>query len=253
MNFFKQYYKLWQVARVRAHSENDYRIFQEYQAQLIIQFLYKNHIDIANKQVLDLGSSALVGYGQQFVKMGASVISLDLTPPLNTVNATWFVNANALEIPIQTNTVDFVFCASLIEHVALPQKLISEIERVLKRGGWAYLSFPPFYSPMGGHEFAPYHYFGEKIAFKIKKREQKMPAWVKEMYDISGEANSYANLYPGWGLYKMTIRKARQLIKESTLVESNVSTRYIPYSFVRWPFLGEVLTWHVQFLLKKSL
>lgn len=252
MNFFRQYYKLWQVASVRTRSENDYRIFQAYQAQLIIQYLHKNHVDIANKLVLDLGGSALAGYSQQFMKLGATVMSLDLTPPLSTINTTWFVNANALEIPIQTNSVDFVFCASLIEHVASPQKLILEIERVLKIGGWAYLSFPPFYSPMGGHEFAPYHYLGEKIALKLKKREQIIPKWVKEMYDISGEADSYANLYPGWGLYKMTIYKARQLIKKSALVEVNRSTRYMPYSFVRWPLLGEFLTWHVQFLLKKK-
>jgi len=253
MNFLKQYYQLWQVSRMRAQSKDDYRIFQEYQARLIIRYLRKNRIDIINKQVLDLGSSALIGYSQQFMKLGANVISLDLTPPLDTIDAMCFVNANALKIPIQTNSIDFVFCASLIEHVAFPEKLISEIGRVLKVGGWAYLSFPPFYSPMGGHEFAPYHYFGEKIALKLKKREQMMPEWVKEMYDMSGEADSYATLYPGWGLYKMTIRKARRLVKESILVETNISTRYIPYSFVRWPFLGELLTWHVQFLLKKEL
>jgi hypothetical protein len=30
-----------------------------------------------------------------------------------------------------------------------------------------------------------------------------------------------------------------------------MSTRYMPASFIRWPVIGEALTWHAQFLLRK--
>jgi hypothetical protein len=49
----------------------------------------------------------------------------------------------------------------------------------------------------------------------------------------------------------MTIRKFRGLVAGSGLTCLDVSTRYLPVSFVRWPILGEFLTWHAQFLLAK--
>jgi hypothetical protein len=30
-----------------------------------------------------------------------------------------------------------------------------------------------------------------------------------------------------------------------------MSTRYQPLSVIRWPIVGEVMTWHAQFLLEK--
>jgi hypothetical protein len=49
----------------------------------------------------------------------------------------------------------------------------------------------------------------------------------------------------------MTIRKFRRLLARTQLVCRDVSARYFPISFVRWPVLGEILTWHAQFLVVK--
>jgi hypothetical protein len=43
------------------------------------------------------------------------------------------------------------------------------------------------------------------------------------------------------------------LIKASGLQLINLSTRYLPFSLIRWPLLGELLTWHAQFLLRKPV
>ena len=37
-----------------------------------------------------------------------------------------------------------------------------EIERVLKPGGWAYVSWTNWYSPWGGHDMSPYHFLGPR-------------------------------------------------------------------------------------------
>jgi len=249
---FKQYQRLWRLAQARLASEEDYRIFQAYQAQLLLGYFKEHQFDIEAKLLVDLGSG-IAGYSQHYARQGATVISVDLTQPRNVSQmGVQPISANALAVPLSDESVDFVVCASLIEHVAHPQGLIAEIERILKVGGGCYLSFPPFYSPAGGHEFAPYHYLGEKAALRLKSRKLMVPDWARELYQVPLEPDSFANLYPGWGLYKMTIRKARRMISESGLAQVNMSTRYMPISFVRWPILGELLTWHAQFLLVKQ-
>jgi SAM-dependent methyltransferase len=247
-----QYHRLWQLARARLRSEEDYRTFQAYQAELIIEYLRRFGVELRGKRIVDLGSG-IAGYSRQFARHGAQVISMDLMQPAAAIGlGVQPLRANALRIPLPEQCIDFVFCASLIEHVAHPAQLILEIKRVLKVGGEGYLSFPPFYSPVGGHEFAPFHYLGQTAALRLKKRRHLVPDWVRDLYQVPMEPSSFAGLYPGWGLYRMTIRQARRLLSLSRLTVVNLSTRYMPVSFVRWPGLGELLTWHVQFLLVRT-
>jgi hypothetical protein len=130
--------------------------------------------------------------------------------------------------------------------------LLTEIARILKPEGICYLSFPPYFSPMGGHVFSPFHYFGEKVALRLVRREDVTLDWVKKLYHIPKNSRSFKQLYKGWGLYKMTISRCKRLIKHAGFNIIDISTRYLPISFVRWPLLGEILTWHVQFLIKKN-
>lgn len=245
----EQYYHLWQLAQKRLQSEEDYRRFQAFQAKLMLNYFGRHQISLSGKRLVDLGSG-IAGYSQYFAGQADQVISLDFTQPRQATRLNIRpVYGDALQIPLSDQSVDLVVCASLIEHVATPARVIAEIERVLKIGGICYLSFPPFYSPVGGHEFAPFHYLGETLALRCKKRARLVPGWVQQLYQVPTEPQSFAELYPGWGLYKMTIRKARSLLARSKLRQIDLSTRYLPLSLARWPLLGELLTWHVQFLL----
>ena len=49
------------------------------------------------------------------------------------------------EIPFEENTFDVIFCNHVLEHVNDDIKSISEIQRVLKPGGWAILQVPFFF------------------------------------------------------------------------------------------------------------
>lgn len=247
------YIALWNLTKRRLHSEEDYRQFQAFQASLLLSYLQSFGIAIYGKKVLDIGSG-IGGYSAEMVARGARVFSLDLIRPSYTpLEGNSLLMANALAIPLHSMSVDFVFCASLIEHVAEPARLLSEIERTLTPGGFCYLSFPPFYSPRGGHEFAPFHYLGERLAIRLTKQEQRHPIWIRDLYKVSMKPRTFAETYPGWGLYKMTIATARRLTASSSLELVDMSTRYLPISFIRWPVVGEVLTWHAQFLLRKPV
>lgn len=245
------YVTLWRLYRARLLSEEHYQRFQAFQASLLVDYLGSHGIRMKGCRLLDLGSG-IGGYSSEFARLGASIISMDLVvhgrlPEGNVAR----VQADALAVPLRDAEVDLVFCASLIEHVPDPGALLCEMERVVRPGGACYVSFPPYFSPMGGHEFAPLHYLGQDLAIKLKGPSAELPAWVRELYDIETGARPFSALYKTWGLYKMTLRKFRRELRKTHLQYVNVSTRYMPVSFVRWPLFGEFLTWHAQFLLQK--
>jgi len=49
------------------------------------------------------------------------------------------------DIPFDENTFDTVFCNHVMEHVDDDIKAMSEIQRILKPGGWAIIQVPLFY------------------------------------------------------------------------------------------------------------
>lgn len=245
------YIGLWRISRRRRRSEEDYREFQAFQAGQLLGYLSRHGVVVDGRVLLDMGSG-IAGYSREFARRGARVISADLIlpnyPPIERMS---LLQANAMAMPLRDESIDIVFCASLIEHLPKPQNALAEIERLLKPDGISYVSFPPYYSPMGGHEYAPFHYLGERLAMRLVHRRAVVPDWVRQLYDVPADSGSFSELYKGWGLYKMTIRRFRRLLSNTGLVCLNISTRYLPVSFARWPFVGEFLTWHVQFLISK--
>ena len=192
------------------------------------------------------------GYSAEFARRGARVVSVDLTPPPSWRAAGVApVRASALSIPLGDATADVVFCASLIEHVEDPGRLLDEVARIARPGAFVYVSFPPYWSPVGGHEFSPFHYLGERAALRLARRKAEPPDWVHDVYEATDEPRSFARLYKGWGLYRMTISRMRRLLAKRPYQRIELSTRYLPWSFIRWPLVGELLTWHAQFLLRR--
>ncbi len=54
----------------------------------------------------------------------------------------YFQIADAQNLPFENNTFAAVFCLEVLEHVDYPQKVLSEIKRVLKKGGYSVLLVP---------------------------------------------------------------------------------------------------------------
>ncbi|MFX1411390.1 MAG: class I SAM-dependent methyltransferase [Promethearchaeota archaeon] len=229
----REWITLLSLARRRFRSNDAYRRFQMYQARLILDYLIEQGVRFQNTDVLDLGCGT-GGYSHAMTEAGARVISVDLSrlvasPPI-------LVLANAMQLPFGPDRFPVVFCASLIEHVPEPTQLLAEIKRVLTPDGVVYMSFPPFYSPVGGHEFKPYHLLGERWALRLSRHK----------------VDSLATACGDWGLYPLTIRRARRLFAEAGLKVQHESTRFFPFNVARVPWLGEFLTWHVQFILSQE-
>jgi SAM-dependent methyltransferase len=236
--------RLIRLAAHRLESPQDYLDFQAFQAQLLLEYLQHHDTGhLAEARTLDLGCGH-GGYARTLARSVRSMVGLDFrAPELEPQDPAHlsFVRSDALQTPFRDESFDLVICSSLIEHVSRPADLLSEIARVLAPGGRCYLSFPPYYSLRGGHNFSPFHLLGERAALR-----------VHALLHPGEGVRSYATAYGDCGLFKMTIRGATRLLQDLPLQIEDTSTRWLPVNTARWPLCNEFLTWHVQFLLKKT-
>ena len=232
----KEIVTFYKLAKKRKNSEKDYIAFQEFQAKKVIGQI-KKYINPAGKLILDIGCGR-GGYTKKFQDYGGRVISLDREMPPVMAAFKAFVQGDATKLPFKDNTFDLVFSSSLIEHLPKPQLLLNEVKRVMKKDAIFYLSFPPFYSPVGGHQFKPFNVF---------LPEKAATFFSRKLYGI--RSYRYNDIYGK--LQLMTIRKAKKLIKQSSLSIIAIKTRFLNLNLAGIPFLNELLTWHVEFFLKK--
>ncbi len=80
-----------------------------------------------------------------------------------------FISADASVLPYKNDFFNFVLLLEVIEHLEDPKKVLTEISRVIKKGGVLFLSFPNF-------SFFPWRiarYFSDK--FKLPQLINKQP------------------------------------------------------------------------------
>ena len=247
---WKDYREFIYYARRRIRSEQDYFSFEKYQGSLLVRYLQSKGILVNQSEALDIGCG-FGGYTTALQEAGSRAIGIDL----NSVRISRLpvkVAGDALCMPFPSERFTLVICSSLIEHVPDPIQLLVEIDRILKPKGYLYLSYPPFYSPSGGHQFAPFHYFGERLAISIFKRRKKyaQQEWMEQY--VSSSPTSYTTSFGSWGLYRMTIMWVKREIKKFHWDLIDCSARFFPVNPTLLPVMGELLTWHAQFLVQKK-
>ena len=138
---------------------NDFQSTYETARQVIIPILEQWNGSLVQKQVLDIGCG-VGGYTLAFAEAGAICTGIDLD-----VNAVKYAQAKAGECHSEFiagdmfsltigQQFDLVFCHDVIEHVA-PARLLALIADLVGSRGKAFVSFPPFCSPNGGHQIGP--------------------------------------------------------------------------------------------------
>ncbi len=86
-----------------------------------------------------------------------------------------FLLADATALPIEDASVDGVLCSNMLEHTPDAEAVVAEIARILRPGGWGYVSWTNWYSPWGGHLIAPYHYLGPRLGPRVHHRFHGRP------------------------------------------------------------------------------
>lgn len=195
---------------------------------------------LAGQRVLDLGcgpgyySARLRATGAEVVPIDNSLdeLSLQGDPPPG------FVLADAADLPFDDSSVDGVFSSNLLEHTPNSPAVLREISRVLRPGGWAYISWTNWYSPWGGHDMSPYHFLGPRLGPELYEKRHGAP-----------RKNAF-----GEGLWAVHIGPTlRHLRADQTIEITRVEPRYWPQLRVimRVPGVREVLSWNCVIWVRK--
>jgi SAM-dependent methyltransferase len=195
---------------------------------------------LRGQRIVDLGcgpgfyTRALREHGADVVPVDNDLEELSLAgdPPEGAVIA------DATELPFEDGTVEGVLCSNMLEHTPDAEAVVAEIARVLRPGGWAYVSWTNWYSPWGGHLMAPYHYLGPKLGPRVYKRFHGKPR--KHAY--------------GETLWAVHVGTMLHFVRGLPLVRiEHVEPRYWPrLAFIaRIPLVRELLMWNCVIRMRK--
>jgi SAM-dependent methyltransferase len=197
------------------------------------RFLAAAGVPLSGARVLDLGSGH-GATGHAIDRQGAIVISADRRP----LGGPRQVVGDGEALPFATSSFDGAVCSNLLEHVPSTRAVLSELARVVRPGGWVYLSWTAWYGPLGGHEYSPFHYLGVRPARTIGNALR---------------ARSGRNV-PGVGLFPVHVGRTIAAIRSAGQFRIRSAVpRYWPSQawIVRIPGLREVATWNCLLLLER--
>jgi len=233
MKTAKRLYHLYRLGRKRFRTNEDYIELMRYLAEDFATRVIRP-TEYASGTVLDIGCS-YGGYMEAFATNGAAgVVGLDVSPvKFKQGGVRNAVVGDMTLSPFADASFDLVYSRAVIEHVPDQLAFCKECYRVLKPGGYACITAPPWYSPNAGHpRLKPFHLFPFPLA-----------RWLSEKTKgIRIEASDLAGL----GLYPITIRRLRRHMMETGFEEVRIGDGLLGMDWLaRIPFLNEVLLQHV--------
>lgn len=229
--------ELWQ--RWRNEKEDPAPFYSMLAAETVVR-LERRHGPVAGQRVLDLGCGPGF-YTDAFRRTGATVIPLDGSfdeldlagdPPDGAVLA------DAGRAPFPDASFDAVFCSNLLEHARDTDAIIGELARILRPGGWGYVSWTNWYSPWGGHDMTPYHFLGPERGPRLYERRHGPP-----------RKNRY-----GEGLFAVHIGPTLRMVRaRPDLHIERAEPRYWPWAsfLIRIPGVRELLCWNCVIHLER--
>jgi len=229
---------LWRLWRnEREDPEPFYRLL----ASEAARDLDARHGPLSGRRVVDLGCGPGI-YTQALRARGADVVPVDNSADeaaLLGAPVEGLVLADASALPLEGGSVDGVLCSNMLEHTPDPWAVIREIERVLRPGGWAYISWTNWFSPWGGHDMSPYHYLGPRLGPKLYVRRHGPP-----------RKNPY-----GDGLWAVHVGQTLRYVKgRPGLRVTGVEPRYWPRlrAITRVPGVRELATWNCVIRVERT-
>jgi SAM-dependent methyltransferase len=199
-----------------------------------------NYVELRGASVLDVGGGP--GYfGKAFAEVGARYIGVELDAPTDLPVEAFAVSASGEALPFRSDSIDVVYSSNVLEHVRQPWVMADEFIRVVKPGGTVYISFTPWWSPWGGHETAPWHYFGGRYARRRYLRRHGHEPKNRYGESLFGYRVSAAL---GWA----------RSHPDAQLVSA--LPRYHPrwaWWLVRVPFVREVALWNLVLVMRRRV
>ncbi len=222
-----------------------------------LDYLSKDEM-FRDKEILDIGCGA-GGKSLYYASCGAKKVigvdivekyeqeSSDLAKQLHLQEKFQFFLADASSLPFADESFDTIIMNDAMEHVAEPEKVLTEVMRVLKKGGNVFINFPPYNHPFGAHLsdviFIPWvHlFFSDQTLIKAyKDLVCDLPDGEERIsFRISRDQNgkeyfSYIN--------KMTLKRYKNILRQLNLTPvyyKEVPLRSIFKCIAKLPFFRE--------------
>jgi SAM-dependent methyltransferase len=170
--------EMWRIGRLALRHRSDPMPYARSIADLTLRYLRARGIRIQGRW-LDVGTGNGVLPAAVMAAGAERAIGLDTEDRrIDGARCLPFVRARAQEIPFADGAFDGVLSSNVLEHTGDVDLSIRELLRVCKPGGVVYLSWTNWYSPMGGHEWSPFHYLGPRLgpeAYRLVRG--KPPRW----------------------------------------------------------------------------
>lgn len=199
-----------EMSLLRKLNNNLHMRFIEWQGKRSAEIIDR----LTGGSVLEIGC----GHGalsNRLIELGKHVIKTDYQPTQDGVH-----HCDAHAIPFEDKSFELIACVNTLEHLHTPALALKEMRRVGKK---LYLSWTPWWSPFGGHEFAPLHYFG------------KTKGSIHQL---------------GTNLFKTTVKETVEQLEQVGWKIISVRPRYWPaLKFLsRWHWTREWATWNVEII-----
>jgi SAM-dependent methyltransferase len=176
----------------RFRSEYDYALFEYYRSAKVIAFLERAGVAIGGR-VLDAGCGG-GGMPLSLAEEAGLVVGIDITERFRGAGTRLaaerricnirFAVADGQALPFRDDSFDLLLSHAVIEHVADAPRYLRECARVLRPGGWMYLSTAPYLSFAGAHlprlrVPIPLHLvLGRRLAFSTFRALARHAPWT---------------------------------------------------------------------------
>jgi SAM-dependent methyltransferase len=197
--------------------------------------------DLTGQLMLDVGGGP--GYFRDaFTGAGASYVALDSDvgelAGAGDIGAGTVIGSG-MQLPFATDTFDVCYSSNVLEHVPRPWRMAEEMVRVTRPGGLVFISYTTWFGPWGGHETAPWHYFGGRRA-----RRRYLAKHGREPKNTYGES-----------LFAVTVSAGLRWADDQEHADVvHLVPRYNPWWshwLLRVPVAREVVTWNLVLVLRK--
>jgi 2-polyprenyl-3-methyl-5-hydroxy-6-metoxy-1,4-benzoquinol methylase len=176
----------------RFRSEYDYALFEYYRSAKVLAFLEQSGITLEGR-ILDAGCGG-GGMPLSMAEETAQVVGIDLVDRFRDAGTRLareksvpnldFLQADGTALPFAAGVFDAVLSHAVIEHVADAGRYLAQCRRVLRPGGWMYLSTAPYLSFAGAHlprlkvPFPLHLLLGRRLAFSTFRALARHAPWT---------------------------------------------------------------------------
>jgi len=205
-----------------------------------VRYLRGQKVPLGGRAVVEVGTGG-GAIAEALASAGANVVGVDLEDHrLAPMARTSFTRGRAESLPFADGAFDGAVTSNVLEHVTDGAAMIGELARVVRPGGFLYLSWTTWLSPLGGHEMSPFHYLGPRAGLRAYRAVRRHdPPWN----------------VPGRTLFVRHSKDVLTLIRDRGDLELvDMAPRYWPaLRVVRYvPLLGDTLMWNCVLLLRKA-